>query len=668
MAIGINWNNTDQYLRTGRKSVRRSICGGFVLSVCCLFVSGQSIETNNFFKRPEVKSLKISPDGKSAMAINPHGIAIVRLRDMKRVGGFNYKQAQAEVGMIHWLTDKRIMFESVTYIDGGDQRPFLTGNFFALNINGRKAFRILGGEPDRLYHSLISTLPKDPENILVQGVVPSMTGGINQRPTAYFKNIHRKSSARGSRKVHGGPSPLPNGRLFADNDGQIRIAVGNEYDSYSSRVMYRHDMKSEWIDISARLGGDQDDNITVVSASQNNQSFYFLSRLGGDTRALWRIDESLENPELIHRDPEVDVQMEDLWWDASYTKPVGAVLEKALPTPVIFDARHSATRLHVMLHRSFPGSRVDVTSQSLDGNRGIFRVYSDRDPGEFYVYDLAKSTVDPLGVKVREGIAPEQMTTVRPFSTTSFDEFRIDGYIAIPETTSALPLIVIPHGGPFGIREVWEYDTEMQFFANRGFAVLKLNFRGSGGRGKLFEEAGYQEWGGHMIEDITAAAKWAATLEEIDESSMCIYGSSYGAFAALASVAKEPDLYRCAIGQVGVYDLELMYDKGDIVQRRAGRSFLTRTLGTDSARLREQSPVHHADKIKVPVFLAHGTEDMRAPIQHAYRMRDALEAADVEYEWYLERGEGHGFYSVENQVQLYDKIVSFVRRSIEKDL
>ena len=135
MVIGINWNNTDQYLRTGRKSVRRSICGGFVLSVCCLFVSAQSIETNNFFKRPEVKSLKISPDGKSAMAINPHGIAIVRLRDMKRVGGFNYKQAQAEVGMIHWLTDKRIMFESVTYIDGGDQRPFLTGNFFALNIN-----------------------------------------------------------------------------------------------------------------------------------------------------------------------------------------------------------------------------------------------------------------------------------------------------------------------------------------------------------------------------------------------------------------------------------------------------------------------------------------------------------------------------------------------------
>ena len=170
-----------------------------------------------------------------------------------------------------------------------------------------------------------------------------------------------------------------------------------------------------------------------------------------------------------------------------------------------------------------------------------------------------------------------------------------------------------------------------------------------------------------MIEDITAAAQWAATLEEIDESSICIYGSSYGAFAALASVAKEPDLYRCAIGQVGVYDLELMYDKGDIVQRRAGRSFLTRTLGTDSARLREQSPVHHADKIKVPVFLAHGTEDMRAPIQHAYRMRDALEAADVEYDWYIERGEGHGFYSVENQVQLYDKIVSFVRRSIKKD-
>ena len=198
----------------------------------------------------------------------------------KRRGALAYEQKD-------WATVVRIL-----------QKPALEGDM--------ESQYLLGG----LYWEGGRNLPKDPENILVQGVVPSMTGGINQRPTAYFKNIHRKSSARGSRKVHGGPSPLPNGRLFADNDGQIRIAVGNEYDSYSSRVMYRHDMKSVWSDISARLGGDQDDNITVVSASQNNQSFYFLSRLGGDTRALWRIDESLENPELIHRDPEVDVQME----------------------------------------------------------------------------------------------------------------------------------------------------------------------------------------------------------------------------------------------------------------------------------------------------------------------------------------------------------------------
>jgi dipeptidyl aminopeptidase/acylaminoacyl peptidase len=186
-------------------------------------------------------------------------------------------------------------------------------------------------------------------------------------------------------------------------------------------------------------------------------------------------------------------------------------------------------------------------------------------------------------------------------------------------------MVVMPHGGPHGIRDVWEFDPEVQLLANRGYAVLQVNFRGSGGYGMDFGRAGYGEWGAKMQDDLTDATRWAIEQKIAPADRVCIYGASYGGFAALMGAAREPDLYRCAIGYAGVYDLELMRQAGDIPDSRGGRVYLDLVLGTDAAKLRAQSPVNNAQNIKTPVLLIHGKVDGRADYEHAKRMRAALE-------------------------------------------
>jgi dipeptidyl aminopeptidase/acylaminoacyl peptidase len=263
------------------------------------------------------------------------------------------------------------------------------------------------------------------------------------------------------------------------------------------------------------------------------------------------------------------------------------------------------------------------------------------------------------------------MATVQPFSFRARDGLEMYGYLNNPkgyklDTLKKMPLIVHPHGGPIGPRDDWGFNWETQMLASRGYLVLQLNFRGSGGYGNGFQDKGHGEWGGAMQDDLTDVTKWAIDKGYADPERICIYGASYGGYASLMGVAKEPDLYRCAIGYVGVYDLvSTMFKKGDIKDRKSGRRFLEHTLGTDIGARRENSPALQATKIKAGVFLAAGMDDERAPYQHTEAMRDALKAAghpaDVVI---LQDKEGHGFYKEANNLNLYTKMFAFLDRYI----
>jgi dipeptidyl aminopeptidase/acylaminoacyl peptidase len=227
-----------------------------------------------------------------------------------------------------------------------------------------------------------------------------------------------------------------------------------------------------------------------------------------------------------------------------------------------------------------------------------------------------------------------------------------------------LPMIVMVHGGPHGIYDRWGYDNEAQLFASRGYAVMQVNYRGSGGRGRDFEAAGYKRWGREMQDDITSAVKWAIADGVADAKRVCIYGASYGGYAALTGVFREPDMFRCAVGMAGVYDLSLMFDEGDIQTVKSGVNYLKDVLGTDMEDLKRRSPVYNADKIHAAVLLLHGKDDRRAPLEHAKRMRAALEKAGNPPEWVTEWGEGHGFYDEKNREAAYQRILDFFAKHL----
>jgi dipeptidyl aminopeptidase/acylaminoacyl peptidase len=225
-------------------------------------------------------------------------------------------------------------------------------------------------------------------------------------------------------------------------------------------------------------------------------------------------------------------------------------------------------------------------------------------------------------------------------------------------------MIVLVHGGPHGPYDAYEYNYETQLLASRGYAVLQLNYRGSGGRGREFMVSGYHHWGREMQNDITDAVKWAIGYGVADRNRICIYGASYGAYAALTGVYREPDLFKCAVGMSGVYDLPLMFERGDIKDQKSGVRYLNDVLGRDEADLRERSPVYNAEKIKAAVLLIHGKEDERAPFEHAKRMREALEKAGHPPEWLSEEGEAHGIFNESHRAQVYELMLKFFAKHI----
>ena len=258
------------------------------------------------------------------------------------------------------------------------------------------------------------------------------------------------------------------------------------------------------------------------------------------------------------------------------------------------------------------------------------------------------------------------MVSVEPVVIKARDGLTLHALLTKPKDVKGpVPLLVNVHGGPFGVTDFWGFMPENQFFASRGWAVLQVNYRGSGNRGSDFQEAGYRQWGLKMQEDLVDATQWAVSQGVADPKRMCIYGGSYGGYAALAGVIKDPDLYRCAVGIVGVYDL-VQFRKGDgsDFSRLGGdyfEKFMSRRVGEKPEELVATSPVHNVAKIKIPVFIIHGSNDVRVPVEHANRLREAMDKAGKPYEWLI-KPEGHGFYNVDNRVEMYTKVMEFLTK------
>lgn len=639
---------------------------GFLLATAVAVHAGP-LSVEQFLKRDSFTSMKISPDGRYYAATVPQDddktILVVLERDGMKPVGVMQMRGQEHIAAFEWVNEDRLVV-TPTKREGALAQPVATGELYGVSADGKGA-RVLFGyrqesgptsgsnirrpDAERASASLLHVLPDDKNMVLIQ-VQP--WGSEDSVPEARRLNVNSGATTRVAR------APIPLADFVVDRKGDVRLSVGSQ--SNHNQLIHRraasgntweliHDESQVGYKLKV-LGFEDDGRHVLVGRSQ---------RQGADALYRWDVETNTQTKVL-------DAGIADpssLLYGIEYGSPFAMVSHPGQPSVHYFDPERRESRLARALADAFPGQFAYPTSFTRDGALALVRVISDRNPGEFYLFELANMRASYIGGN-REWIDPEKMATSRPISLKARDGLDLHGYLVIPNGREArnLPLVVLPHGGPHGIRDFWFFNEESQLIASRGYAVLHLNFRGSGGYGAAFEHAGYKQWGGTMQDDVADAVRWTISQGLVDADRVCIYGGSYGGYTALMNPVRYPDMYKCAVGYVGAFDLPLLFQDGNIRRSQFGREYLNRVLG--GADLTDFSPVNHADKIRIPVFLAHGAQDTQVPPAHADRMRAALRKAGNDPQWLMERAEGHGFYTTRARVGFYNQLLSFLDRHI----
>ena len=454
-----------------------------------------------------------------------------------------------------------------------------------------------------------------------------------------------------------------------DRAGDIRAARTGNTSAWSDHstltTWYRADMKSKWQKVDER--SVTADSFRVIAVSQQPGHLVVQAYNGGDRLAIWDYEVATHAfGALMAGHPTEDVVAQNFDATAADSGEPSDVVTDGLRTHHYWFDEHYA-RLQAALDASLPDHVNALVGGSAD--HVLVYSYSDVDPGRWFALDANTMKMKEIAQRW-PAIDPDRMQPVQALRYPSFDGSSVPAYLTLPgKPTKPAPMIVLIHGGPQA-RDRWEFDPEVQILAAHGYAVFQPQFRGSTGFGRHFEEAGYGQWGLAMQDDITAGVRWLIDKKIADPQRICIIGASYGGYAALWGLEKTPDLYKCGVSLAGVTDLERkLRDQSDMADDPVAREIVRHQMGdayVNGAALEDVSPIKHADRIVVPVLIAHGERDVRVPISHGTRMRDALQDLHKDVQWLYFPKEGHGLALVEDQQTYYEAVFALLERTIGK--
>lgn len=622
----------------------------------------------SLFADPAYRDVTISPNGRYFAVIAPvdgRDILVTLKSDKSAVvGRFGFRESNESVLAYDWLKDEHLLIQPAT-VYGWRDAPSWYGDLYAARADGQNFRAIYGyragemqtgsrikkAELTRGWGYLVSDLPEHPEDILVASYPWVSTGG--SRPS-----VQRISLSDGvSRKLLG--APAADAQFIASPGGDIRLATARDKDDVE-RVYEFLPEQSSWQEL-ARNSVKRGDAMKPVGMSADGRTAYYLSNVDSGTTGLYALDLASREHRLVYRndadnvdDVELDPWTGELLW-------VTLASEHGFE---ILNAGHQLAKSRQRLDKAFPGTYVRLTSVTRDYKKAVFHVYSDRDPGAWYSLNT-ETREAKLELEAHAGINPDKLLPMRKISLRARDGLVLHGYYtaSAPEGGRKPPLVLLVHGGPHA-RDEWEFKPETQMLATRGYAVLQVNFRGSKGYGHDFEAAGRGQWGRAMQDDLTDATQWAIAEGLADPARICIMGTSYGGYASLMGVIREPKLYQCAIDMFGVTDLTELFNSGDIPDQLSGRGYLKDALGTDRSEWDARSPAKLAAQIQAPVLIIAGGQDKRVPIAHSKMMEKALKKAGKPVETLYFASEGHGFSLLEHRVEAYQKVLDFLARNI----
>lgn len=604
----------------------------------------KQIPLEDFFKNPEKTAYRVSPNGNYYSYLAPYE---------SRLNVFVQERGKDEAIRITSETDRDIAGyfwpnnEQVLYLkdDGGNENYKLYG----ANIDGSEV--VCYTDFDGVRTQITESLPDIEDEVIIE---------MNKRNPQVF-DPYRLNIKTGEMEMLAENPGNIQGWMF-DHDGKLRVAFAIT-DGVNVTYLYRETEQDEWNEV---LTTSFKDDLTPRFFDFENKNVIATSNLGRDKSAVVIFDiANGEEVEELYSHPDYDVG--GVYFSRKDKKLTSASYTSWKRERHFFD--EDTRILYERIEKDLGEYEIAITGMNKAEDVFIIRTYSDKSLGAYYIYDQKTDVLEKI-TDVSPWIDENEMANVFPIQYQSRDGLTIHGYLTLPkgytmETAKDLPVVVNPHGGPWA-RDGWGFNPEIQFLANRGFAVLQMNFRGSTGYGKAFWESSFKKWGREMQDDITDGTLWLIEKGIADPEKIAIYGGSYGGYATLMGLVREPELYAAGVDYVGVSNmftfmktippywkpmLDMMYEMaGDPVK--------------DSVMLREVSPVYQADKIVAPLFIAQGRNDPRVNVDESDQMVAAMKERGVEVEYLVKDNEGHGFRNEENRFEFYRTMEKFLNQHI----
>jgi dipeptidyl aminopeptidase/acylaminoacyl peptidase len=599
----------------------------------------------DFFKNPERAYFRLSPDGKTIGFMQPYESRMnIFVQPFDKVGtneGIKRvtEEKARDIPNFFFKGPNHVLF---TKDFGGDE------NFHVVTADIRT-----GTVKDLTPHEgtramILDSLPDDDDHVLVTH---------NKRDKRFF-DVFRVNLKTGQETLLAqNPGNITN--WVTDHAGQLRAAGTS--DGVNSTFLYREKESDEFKPL---LTTNFREGVAIVGWTADNKQMYVSSNRGRDKSAIFEFDpKTAKEGKLIYEHPVVDVS--SLGWSRARKVITQTTVNVDKAEPVFFDKE--SERVYKAIKTQLPNYEINVQSATKDEQRMIVAALSDRTPGVRYVYDVKTNKLSKLG-EINPAIAEADMAEMKPIQYTARDGLLIRGYLTLPKGVPAknLPVIVNPHGGPWA-RDDWGYNPQIQFLANRGYAVLQMNFRGSTGFGRKFWEASFKQWGLAMQDDVTDGVQWLIKEGIADPKRIGIYGGSYGGYATLSGITKTPDLYAAAVSYVGVSNMFTFLNTIPPYWKPFAE-MMKEMIGDqekDKAQFTATSPALNADKIKTPLFVAQGAKDPRVVKAESDQMVEALRKRGIQVDYMVKENEGHGFRNQENQFEFYEAMEKFLGKHLK---
>ncbi|MFM6975683.1 MAG: S9 family peptidase [Sphingobacteriaceae bacterium] len=612
------------------------------LLAACSSGSVRNIPIEDFFKNPEKTSFKISPDGQYISYLQPFrnrlNIYIQPIngdRAIRITSGFD-----RNVSYYFWANNEELLYLKD---NDGDENLRL----YAVNRDGSNVRELI---PDKKIRIRIISLDRIHNDQLLLG--------LNKRDSSIFDAYRLNLKTGKLSMVAQNPGNITN--WIADAEGQLRLAVSS--DGVSETILYRGSENERYKPL---FTNNFKTSVRPIGFCAEKDRIYALSNQGRDKMALVVINcLSGKEERVIYSHPDVDVSEGDY----SYLKRRVLFAEYNTWKNQRHFLDEPTRQLFENFNKLLPHTEVRIADRSLAEDKFIIRTYTDRTPGAFYLYQTANGQLNKLS-EINSAIKEDELCEMKPISYQAADGVTIQGYLTLPrgKNEKNLPVVVLPHGGPDN-RNNWSYNAEVQFLANRGYAVFQVNFRGSKGYGKAFWSAGFKQWGGKIQQDISDGVHWLIKEGIADPKHIGIFGFSFGGYSALWGLCYQPDLYACGVSYSGLSNL-YSYLKAIPPYYKPYRLMYEEMVGnpqTDAEYFRKASPVFHTDKIESPLLIAQGARDSRVSILETNQLVKELRKRNVEVTYLVKENEGHVFRNEENRLDFYRHLEKFFEKNLKE--